>query len=263
VKEITMGIRANVFQFLGRKERQEDAYIITAPFVGMKTYAVVGVFDGVSSSREGQFAASLAAAAAHLRFLAGTHARGIEPDLRGLALAAVGYVNDRIVSLRSNKAHAVLPENERPATVGAITVLSSAGEVVVASAGDVLVFLRRADGLFPITEAHIEGGEVSRFFGQTDFHPSVVSGDLDAKGNEALWVMSDGAWQPLLESEFAGDPADFFGKADETLFWDNATAVRISFTAAESEKETSALAEDGPRIAAGGALIPGRRGEER
>lgn len=237
-----MATELTIYQRLGMKDRQEDSFAVIPEIPGPAgPLLAAGVFDGVGGSEDGDIAASRAASTfqSAIRARVGMQPR---PTAKSLLLHAMTKANGSVLMLR--KLHRRLRdgrarEETLPAAVGTVAVLCRDGGLVVGSIGDTRAFLLHGGTLVPITEIHNEttdaaaharalgGTAVTRFFGQIDFRPQILTGRLGATTGE-VWLMTDGAYEPLACSQSPDDPVRFFREAEEQSFWDNATAIRLA-----------------------------------
>jgi len=224
-----MSIHVQLHQFQGEKERQEDSFVIVPQVPNANgLVCAIGVFDGVSATDDAHIAALHAAMGFQAALLRQKTTSTIHELMERLLRAA----NQAVANLRLQMAYTLTPADQRPAAVGTTAILSENRDLIIGSAGDSLALIRRGEHVVPLTKAHTDPhGAIVRHFGQEDFQPQIIKGTMQSE--DELWVMTDGAYEPFAKSDPPQNPSEFFAKADEKAFWDNATAIQLTQTLTE------------------------------
>lgn len=232
-----MSVQVSVFQFQGLRERQEDHFVILQGVpsrIGL--ICAVGAFDGVGSALDGDLASAVAAAGFRQAVYKFAFMRDPVLTPRELIENAFRGANEAVLRLRRQDVYAGTQPALRPAAVGAAVGLFPSFELVIAQVGDVHAFLERDAEVIQLTEAHHaaddgpggdEPGAVTRYFGQEDIQPQILTGQLNVERDDALWLMTDGAYGRYQEAAPPTAPRDYFSAAAEQDFWDNATAIEL------------------------------------
>lgn len=218
-----MSILLTISQFVGPKPAQEDSFV-AIPIPGSREILVAVVLDGVSQTRDGRLAAHQAGAS----FLASVLRSATRTDFRQVMETALLEANGAVLRLHRDLAYYSIPQHELPACVGTFVLCDDRHAFVVGHVGDSAALLQAQDKLIPLTKPyHDAAGALTRYFGMETFEYDILSGLIDP--HESLHIMTDGALEALAQQQPIPDPTEFFSQAHNSVFADNATAIRLSF----------------------------------